>query len=714
MKLTKSIFLTFLGSLSLSADVITSPPSINVSAGQTISVNASVSNISDLYAFQLDWIFDPAILTVVSQAEGAFLPLGGTTSFIAGTVNNVVGIIGGMGDLLLGPVPGVSGSGNLAQTTFVARANGTTTVSFQNVVLLDSSLNLISSSNVPDPSTRSLFFIGILALGLLSGVRLRPKRQWLCSLFTVALLGCALRAPLAAQTAPFNQCPHVGLDSSCRVLIVIDATGGLRVLTDTNASPTYDGADDTLIGVLNLSPNPIKSIPLHGPNIIFGFDGDGVCSSSIQPHPAACPFGSTAYEGPGVSFSGISSDYTSGTVNFSPSIAANGGSAWFGLELAIQTQCGGITPPAALKQGDPVWANNQLGPSATTIGAYGCYLTDLAMEINYYAQKQGKAFRTDPAKLNTFLSANGGIDNTGAIPWSKVPLVTGYARTNGVTMYFGGLIDHRDDFTLDQYLCNGYPPMLYVGNPHWVFATGQAISPTGHQTYADIDPDSWPNGDTLDNAAWNNTYRAMVLFSDIIGPLRGLYVTGHSPIELLMTAPDGTQTGVNPVTGTHFNGIPSSGYIDNQLANDTTHGPPVTPALKDLAIIGAQDGVYNLQLFGTGTGPYTIDITAYDVNGTPKIRTLSGTTIPGLISKVTVQYSGSAGASPTVTAPCAGDVNSDGVVNGADFGLVQAAFGSVTGSSRYSSAADVNHDGKVDILDLSFVSRQIGCTTSIQ
>ena len=36
--------------------------------------------------------------------------------------------------------------------------------------------------------------------------------------------------------------------------------------------------------------------------------------------PAGCPFGATGYEGPGVSFSNIAADSTSGTVNFSPAI----------------------------------------------------------------------------------------------------------------------------------------------------------------------------------------------------------------------------------------------------------------------------------------------------------------------------------------------------------------------------------------------------------
>lgn len=145
--------------------------------------------------------------------------------------------------------------------------------------------------------------------------------------------------PALAQVPapPFRECPAAGLDTSCRILILIDANGGQHVLTDPNVSPTYDGSDDTLIGVLNQSSNPVGSIPLTSPNAIFGFDGDGICA--VTPHPPGCPFGPTGYEGPGVSFASINTNQTSGVVNFNPPIAANGGTAYFGMEVAIPTTC---------------------------------------------------------------------------------------------------------------------------------------------------------------------------------------------------------------------------------------------------------------------------------------------------------------------------------------------------------------------------------------
>ena len=45
------------------------------------------------------------------------------------------------------------------------------------------------------------------------------------------------------------------------------------------ANGPYDGADDTLVGILNESSKPLYRIQLSAPSIpIFGFDGDGICT----------------------------------------------------------------------------------------------------------------------------------------------------------------------------------------------------------------------------------------------------------------------------------------------------------------------------------------------------------------------------------------------------------------------------------------------------
>ena len=151
----------------------------------------------------------------------------------------------------------------------------------------------------------------------------------------------AIPAMAAPPAAPFNQCPAVGLDTSCGVLIVVNPGGSLTILTDPT-QPPYDGVEDTLIGVLNSSGGPITSISLTGTSGAFGFDGDGLCNAT--PHPAGCPFATTGpgpdYAGPGTGFANIANGGNDGDVTFSPALA-DGASTYFSLEGPASAVTGG-------------------------------------------------------------------------------------------------------------------------------------------------------------------------------------------------------------------------------------------------------------------------------------------------------------------------------------------------------------------------------------
>jgi hypothetical protein len=151
-----------------------------------------------------------------------------------------------------------------------------------------------------------------------------------------------------ASAALFSQCPPVGSNLGCSQLVVINANGTATVQTDPAAPANgYDGAEDTLIGVQNNSGRAISSVNLASTTRdIFGFDGDGLCNPSQWPDPltrttpAGCPgiqgFGASGYEGPGTSFSNISANKLTGTVNFSPALQP-GASRYFALEEALQS-----------------------------------------------------------------------------------------------------------------------------------------------------------------------------------------------------------------------------------------------------------------------------------------------------------------------------------------------------------------------------------------
>jgi hypothetical protein len=535
-------------------------------------------------------------------------------------------------------------------------------------------------------------------------------------LLSFAVIALALAQPAHAQTPPFNECPAVGSNTSCRILIVIDTQGSLRVLEDPNAAPTFDDQEDTLVGVLNLYSKPISSIPLSSASAaIFGFDGDGICGLSPNtaapyvPVPPGCPFGSTGYEGPGVTFSSISANQQSGVVNFNPPLPT-GGTAYFSLESAIGTQCPAITSVPRLLEASPPWGSETYDSTTGTIADYGSVVTSLAMLINYYASSQLLSFHTDPGVLNTYLTGNSGFLGVGVLN----PLTAAqYARNNGVGMYFQGFSTVRNDFTLDSYVCSGNPPLLNVGTPaasHWVVATGQDTV-SGNLTYDINDPGSDLNT-TLQ--AFGFSYSGLALFTSAPTTPAGLFVVVHSPVDLLITDPNGLMTGLDPTTGTILTQIPGSSYFSQALADDLNNSKPTTPLAKILYIPAPASGTYTIQVLGTGNGSYEIDIASYDDSGTPTTHTYTGVTETGVTSEIVIQYSSTPGTPTKTTVYCPGDVNKDGTVNSTDLVLVRAAFGASKGAPGYSSAADVNNDGIVNILDLALVSRNLGCKAQTQ
>ncbi len=177
MRILSLPFVLILASASLlvGETISVQPSTLNVGEGQTFSLIVDIANLTALDAVQFGLGFDPTILSAVSVTEGSLLPSGGATFFLPGTIDNVGGTITSNADTLVGPVPGVSGSGTVASFTFDAIAGGTTAISLSNITLLDSNLNSIEfgsidgtvtvqSSAVPEPSGLPLIGVALLSL----------------------------------------------------------------------------------------------------------------------------------------------------------------------------------------------------------------------------------------------------------------------------------------------------------------------------------------------------------------------------------------------------------------------------------------------------------------------------------------------------------------------------------------------------------------------
>src|SRR4051795_703545 len=101
------------------------------------------------------------------------------------------------------------------------------------------------------------------------------KRKLILAL-GVACTASFLFVGVPSASALFTQCPPIGDDEGCQVLITVNPDGTGTVSEDPATGP-YEGAEDALVGLQNNSAGTVKSINLSSSLDIFGFDGDGIC-----------------------------------------------------------------------------------------------------------------------------------------------------------------------------------------------------------------------------------------------------------------------------------------------------------------------------------------------------------------------------------------------------------------------------------------------------
>jgi hypothetical protein len=172
--------LSLFPSVSQATPVTLSVASAAVSSGSDFTINVSVGNVADLYAFQFDLTFDPQVLRADAAVEGTFLAATGPTFFSADAVDNLAGTISFNIGGLVGAGPGSFGDGVIETFTFHALRDGATGLTLSNVQLLDSALSDIDVTTrngavvvgvgtaVPEPTSIAL---AVAALALLAGSR---------------------------------------------------------------------------------------------------------------------------------------------------------------------------------------------------------------------------------------------------------------------------------------------------------------------------------------------------------------------------------------------------------------------------------------------------------------------------------------------------------------------------------------------------------------
>jgi general secretion pathway protein D len=116
-------------------------------AGENIAVEILGENVKNLGAFQVEMIFDPAIVHVQTTMLREFLASTNRQAFPVGpTIDNQVGKLA-FGSATLGSNAGPYGAGILAVVTFQAQTSGTTTLTLQEWLLADINGNRMGKAN---------------------------------------------------------------------------------------------------------------------------------------------------------------------------------------------------------------------------------------------------------------------------------------------------------------------------------------------------------------------------------------------------------------------------------------------------------------------------------------------------------------------------------------------------------------------------------------
>ena len=122
------------------ATLYITPQNVKGTVGQLITVNISISNVDDLYGWQIRLEWNPQILNFSSVSEGDFLKKHGQT-FFSHKLNETGYLI--LDCTLVGDLPGVSGSGTLATVEFYVKEAGASQLRLTETVLVNSSEDLI-------------------------------------------------------------------------------------------------------------------------------------------------------------------------------------------------------------------------------------------------------------------------------------------------------------------------------------------------------------------------------------------------------------------------------------------------------------------------------------------------------------------------------------------------------------------------------------------
>ena len=308
--------------------------------------------------------------------------------------------------------------------------------------------------------------------------------------------------------------------------------------------------------------------------------------------------------------------------------------------------------------------------------AYGCALTSTADLMS------AQVASSTPSSLDDYLTGPPelypkaqGDEHSGILPWAQVPdwpLLGNqirYSMVDSGSVQQQNALDflqkHLGDrvilqlcFTQDGSTC------LFDRNGNREDHFVAALGPNGDDDWLVLDP-GWQNASfslkvhelgfavTPKNGGTKNV-RFKVVGARVYEKTTNsslLEVQSRSPVELLVTDPQGRRLGNLSANNDVFE-IPRGSYFrDFPLGDDQDDGSAIgdPSGVKTAYIPAPGAGNYTLQVTGTDIGPFTLVFTAVASDGSVQERTITGVTVPGSSVTYDVSYSPTPGSTMSVT-----------------------------------------------------------------
>lgn len=131
----------------VSAEVAISPSSQNVMLGDETTFDVTVSDATNVGAYEFDIVYDSAVVQVTGVVDGGWLDSSGRTVFpLDPTIDNTTGRVS-VGAFSLGSQIGASGDGVLVTVTISTFSNNTSLLTIENLQLVDPDAQTIPVSS---------------------------------------------------------------------------------------------------------------------------------------------------------------------------------------------------------------------------------------------------------------------------------------------------------------------------------------------------------------------------------------------------------------------------------------------------------------------------------------------------------------------------------------------------------------------------------------